>query len=198
MPDLTPEVLETLYDESPDPVFVFAPVREDGRVVDFRYLYANSVAARSVGTSPAVRFAQRPARRTRPTWSARACSPATARTMETGEPTDRRLHVRLRRRRRAGSASTPTVPHPRWSCTSGTSPPETETRDALRQTEADRDRTELRRAALESLLAQVPAEMAYVRGPELVYEFVNERYRARHPGREFLGRPHRRGAAVVA
>ena len=57
MPDLTPEFLETLYDEIPEPVFVFVPVREDGRVVDFRYLYANPAAARIVGTSPAVRFA---------------------------------------------------------------------------------------------------------------------------------------------
>jgi PAS domain S-box-containing protein len=108
--------------------------------------------------------------------------------METGEPTDRRIQYDSGSRKswfrvsasRAGAAL---VVH-FWDVTS-----ETETRAALRQTEADRDRTELRRAELESLLAQVPAEMAYLRGPELVYEFVNDRHRARHPGREFLGRP---------
>ena len=187
MPDLTPEVLATLHDESPEPVFVFAPVRDAGRVVDFRYLYANPAAARIVGTSPAVRFAD----------SLRAAAPdlersgllaSYCRTMETGEPTDRRIQYDSGSRKswfrvsasRAGAAL---VVH-FWDVTS-----ETETRAALRQTEADRDRTELRRAELESLLAQVPAEMAYLRGPELVYEFVNDRHRARHPGREFLGRP---------
>jgi PAS domain S-box-containing protein len=187
MPDLTPEVLATLHHESPEPVFVFSPVLEAGRVVDFRYLYANPAAARIVGTSPAVRFANGLRADARDVERSGLLD-SYCRTMETGEPTDRRVQYDSGSRKswfrvsasRAGAAL---VVH-FWDVTT-----ETETRAALRQTEADRARTELRRAELESLLAQVPAEMAYLRGPELVYEFVNDRHRARHPGREFLGRP---------
>ncbi|HZJ52602.1 MAG TPA: ATP-binding protein [Myxococcaceae bacterium] len=187
MPDLTPEVLATLYDESPEPVFVFAPVRDNGRVVDFRYLYANPAAARIVGSSPAVRFANG-LRKEAPDVEHSGLLATYCRTMETGEPTERRIqydsgHRKSWFRVSASRAGAALVVH-FWDVTA-----ETETHAALRQTEADRDRTELRRAELESLLAQAPAEMAYVRGPELVYEFVNDRYEARHPGREFLGRP---------
>ena len=187
MAELTPEVLATLHDESPEPVFVFVPVREDGRVVDFRHLYANPVAARMVGTVPAERFAAG-LRAGAPDIVRSGLLASYCRTVETGEPTDRRIEYLTQGKRswfrvsasRAGEAL---VVH-FWDVTQ-----ETETRDALRETELDRDRTELRRAALESLLAHVPAEMAYLRGESLIYEFVNDRYRARYPGREFLGRP---------
>ena len=187
MADLTTEVLATLHDESPEPVFVFAPVRGDGRVVDFRYLYANPVAARMLGASPEVRFAAG-LRAGAPDVERSGLLAAYCRTMETGEPTDRRIQYLTEGRRSwfrvsASRASQVLVVH-FWDVTQ-----ETETRDALLETELDRDRTELRRAALESLLAHAPAEMAYLRGPSLIYEFVNDRYRARHPGREFLGRP---------
>jgi len=186
MTELTPEILATLYDESPEPVFVFTPVREGGRVVDFGHLYANPVAARMVGTSPEQRFANG-LRAGAPDAERSGLLASYCRTMETGEPTDRRIQYDSGQRKswfrinacRAGSALLVHF----WDVTQ-----ETETRDALRETEAERDRTELRRAALASLLAQVPAEMAYLRGTELVYEFVNDRYRARFPGREFLGR----------
>src|SRR5215469_5659166 len=181
MADLSTEVLATLHDESPEPVFVFAPVREDGRVVDFRYLYANPVAARMVGASPAVRFAAG-LRAGAPDVERSGLLASYCRTMETGEPTDRRIQYDSGQRKtwfrisacRAGSLL---LVHFRDVTQ------ETETRAALRETEAERDRTEVRRAALASLLAQVPAEMAYLRGPELVYEFINDRYRARFPGR---------------
>ena len=187
MADLTPEVLATLHDESPEPVFVFAPVREDGRVVDFRHVYANPVAAHMLGTPPAMKFAGG-LRAGAPEVERSGLLAAYCRTMETGEPTDRRIQYLSADRRswfrvsasRAGDAL---VVH-FWDVTQ-----ETETRDALLESELDRDRSELRRAALESLLAHLPAEMAYLRGPSLIYEFVNDRYRARHPGREFLGRP---------
>src|SRR5215469_5177855 len=90
MVDLTNEVLATLHDESPEPVFVFAPVREDGRVVDFRYLYANPVAARMVGAPPAVRFASG-LRSGAPDAERSGLLASYCRTMETGEPTDRRI-----------------------------------------------------------------------------------------------------------
>ena len=111
-----------------------------------------------------------------------------ARTMETGEPTDLRIHYDDGRvsgwfRIQAYRAGRALLVHFQDATQ------EAQTHAALRQTEAERDQTELRRAALESLLAQVPAEMAYLRGPELVVEFVNDRYRARHPGRELLGLP---------
>jgi PAS domain S-box-containing protein len=187
MAELTTEVLATLHDESPEPVFVFAPVREDGRVVDFRYLYANPVAERMVGTPPAVRFA-RGLRAGAPDVERSGLLAAYSRTMETGEPTDQRIQYVSGDRRSwfrvsASRAGDVLVVH-FWDVTQ-----ETETRDALFETALERDRTELRRAALESLLAHAPAEMAYLRGPSLIYEFVNDRYRARHPGREFLGRP---------
>ena len=187
MAELTPEVLATLHDESPEPVFVFAPVREDGRVVDFRYLYSNPVAARMVGTSPAMRFADG-LRAGAPEVERSGLLASYCRTMETGEATDRRIQYLSENRRSwlrvSASRAGPVLVVHFWDVTQ-----ETETRDALRETELDRDRTELRRAALESLLAHAPAEMAYLRGPSLIYEFVNDRYRARHPGREFLGRP---------
>ena len=186
MLELTPEVLATLYDESPEPVFVFTPVRESGRVVDFRHLYANPAAARIVRMSPAARFPNS-LRTDAPDVERSGLLASYCRTMETGEPTDRRIQhdsgVRKSWFRVSAARAGPTLVVHFWDVTT-----ETETHAALRQTEADRDLTELRRAELESLLAQVPAEMAYLRGPELVYEFVNERYRARHPGREFLGR----------
>ncbi|HTS82990.1 MAG TPA: ATP-binding protein [Myxococcaceae bacterium] len=185
MVELTTEVLATLFDESPEPVFVFTPVREGGRVVDFRYLYANPVAARMVGTTPVSRFV--------PGLGAGAKDAERSgvlgsycRTLETGEPTERRVQddsgplkrwLRIHATR-AGSALVVRLRDVTR---------ETETHAALAASEAERDRTEVRRAGLESLLAQVPAEMAYLRGPDLVYEFVNDRYRARHPGREFLG-----------
>jgi PAS domain S-box-containing protein len=187
MAELTPEVLATLHDESPEPVFVFAPVREDGRVVDFRYLYANPVAARLVGASPATRFADG-LRAGAPDAARSGLLASYCRTMETGEATDRRIQYLTGDRRSwfrvSASRAGPVLVVHFWDVTQ-----ETETRDALRETELERDRTELRRAALESLLAHAPAEMAYLRGPSLIYEFVNDRYRARHPGREFLGRP---------
>lgn len=185
MAELTPEVLATLYDESPEPVFVFVPVGENGRVVDFRYLYANPAAARAVGRTPREKIGQS-LRASAPDAERSGMLASYCRTMETGEPTDLRIHYDDGRVRgwfqihasRSGSAL---LVHFRDVTR------EAETLAALRESEAEHDRTELRRAALESLLAQVPAEMAYLRGPELVYEFVNDRYRARHPGREFLG-----------
>ena len=186
MTELTPEVLATLYDESSEPVFVFTPVREGGRVVDFGYLYANPVAARMVGSPPAERFA-RGLRAGAPDAERSGLLASYCRTMETGQPTDRPVQYDSGHKKswfritacRAGSAL---LVHFRDVTQ------ETETRAALRETEAERDRTEVRRAALASLLAQVPAEMAYLRGPGLVYEFVNDRYRARFPERDFLGR----------
>jgi len=187
MAELTPEVLATLHDESPEPVFVFVPVREDGRVVDFRYLYANPVAARMVGTAPADRFAAG-LRAGAPDVVRSGLLASYCRTMETGEPTDRRIEYASQGLRSwfrvSASRAGPLLVVHFWDVTQ-----ETETRDALRETELDRDRAELRRAALESLLAHAPAEMAYLRGPSLVFEFVNDRYQARHPGREFLGKP---------
>src|SRR5262249_24793408 len=187
MTELTLEVLATLHDESPEPVFVFAPVREGERVVDFRYLYANPVAARRLRTPPEMRFSGG-LRAGAPDVERSGLLAAYCRTMETGEPTDRRIQYLGEERRSwfrvsASRAGQVLVVH-FWDVTQ-----ETETRDALVETELDRDRTELRRAALESLLAHAPAELAYLRGPSLIYEFVNDRYRARHPGREFLGRP---------
>ena len=187
MSELTPEVLATLYDESPEPVFVFAPVREDGRVVDFRYLYANPVALRAVNSTLEQKLGQS-LRITAPDAQRSGLLASYVRTVETGEPTDLRIHYDDGRvsgwfRIHASRAGPALLVHFRDVTQ------ETETHAALRETEAERDRTELRRAALESLLAQVPAEMAYLRGADLVYEFVNDRYRARHPGREFLGRP---------
>ena len=187
MAELTPEVLATLYDESPEPVFVFAPVREDGRVVDFRYLYANPVSLAAVNARLDDRLG-RSLRETVPDAERSGLLASYARTMETGKPTDLRIHYDDGRvkgwfRIHASRAGSSLLVHFRDVTQ------EAETHVALQKTEAERDRTELRRAALESLLAQVPAEMAYLRGPELVYEFVNHHYRARHPGREFLGRP---------
>jgi PAS domain S-box-containing protein len=162
-------------------------VREDGRVVDFRHVYANPVAARMGSTPPALRFANG-LRAGAPDLERWGLLAAYCRTMETGEPTDRRIQfvsgdTRSWFRVRASRAGEILVVR-FWDVTQ-----ETETRDALFETELERDRTELRRAALESLLARAPAEMAYLRGPSLIYEFVNDRYRARHPDREFLGRP---------
>ena len=187
MVELTNEVLATLHDESPEPVFVFAPVREDGRVVDFRYVYANPVATRMGSTPPAVRFVNG-LRAGGPEVERWGLLAAFCKTMETGEPTDRRIQLVSGDRRRwfrvRASRAGEILVVRFWDVTQ-----ETETRDALFETELERDRTELRRAALESLLAHAPAEMAYLRGPSLIFEFVNDRYRARHPGREFLGRP---------
>ena len=186
MLELTPEVLATLYDQSPVPVFVFAPIWDGPRVVHFRSVYANPLADRAMGTPPAE--VARAIREHAPEADRWGLLPSYARTMETGEPTDRRVvhDIGLGKsffRVNATRAGSLLVVH-FWDLTQ-----ETETRDALRDAEEDRDRTERRRAELESLLAQVPAEMAFLRGPTLVFEFVNNHYRARHPGREFLGRP---------
>ena len=162
MPELTPEVLATLYDESPEPVFVFAPVRDGGRVVDFRYVYANPVALRAVSARLEEKVGQS-LNASAPDAERSGLLASYARTMETGEPTDLRIHyddgrvsgwfrIQAQPRRPRPAGPLPDVTQ------------ETQTHAALRQTEAERDRTELRRAALESLLAQVPAEMAYLRG----------------------------------
>ncbi len=187
MAELTTDVLATLYEESPEPVFVFTPVREGGRVVDFVYLYANPVALAAVGATLTDKLGQS-LRASAPDAERSGMLASYCRTMETGEATDLRIHYDDGRvtgwfRIHASRAGSALLVHFRDVTQ------EAQTHAALRQTEAERDRTELRRATLESLLAQVPAEMAYLRGPELVYEFVNDRYRARHPGREFLGRP---------
>ena len=167
MVELTSEVLATLHDESPEPVFVFAPVREDGRVVDFRHVYANPVATRMGSTPPALRFVNG-LRAGAPDVERWGLLAAYCKTMETGEPTDRRIQLVSGDRRswfrvRASRAGEVLVVR-FWDVTQ-----ETETRDALFETELERDRTELRRAALESLLAHAPAEMAYLRGPSLIF-----------------------------
>ena len=186
MPELTQEVLATLYAESPEPVFVFAPVRDGERLVDFRYLYANPPALRAVNARLEDKLGQS-LKASAPDAERSGMLASYARTMETGEPTELRIHYDDGRvsgwfRVQASRAGSALLVHFRDVTQ------EARTDAALRQTEAERDETELRRAALESLLAQVPAEMAYLRGPESVYEFVNDRYRARHPGRAFLGR----------
>jgi PAS domain S-box-containing protein len=186
MPELTSEVLATLYAESPEPVFVFAPVRDGGRVVDFRYVYANPPALRAVSARLEDKVGKSLIA-SAPDAERSGMLASYVRTMETGEPTELRIHYDDGRisgwfRIQANRAGDALLVHFRDVSQ------EARTDAALRQTEAERDQTELGRAALESLLAQVPAEMAYLRGPALVYEFVNERYRARYPGREFLGR----------
>jgi len=188
MVELTPDVLATLFGESSEPVFLFTPVREGGRVVDFRYLYANPVALRVMGPARVQKLLQEGLLAVAPDTKRWGLLAAYARTMDTGEPTDVRIDagegaVSGWFRVHASRAGSALLVHLRDVTQ------EAETRAALEKTEAERDETELRRATIESLLAQVPAEMAYLRGPELVYEFVNDRYRARHPGREFLGRP---------
>ena len=187
MAELTPEVLATLYGESPEPVFVFTPLREGGRVVDFRHLYANPSALRVLGPERVQKLDQG-LLAVAPDIARWGLLAAYARTMDTGEPTDLRVdtgggETKGWFRVHASRAGPALLVHLRDVTQ------EAETRAALQKTEAERDQTELRRATIESLLDQVPAEMAYLRGPELVYEFVNDRYRARHPGREFLGRP---------
>ncbi|MGZ6132229.1 MAG: ATP-binding protein, partial [Myxococcaceae bacterium] len=186
MRELTPEVLATLYAESPEPVFVFAPVRDGGRVVDFRYVYANPPALQAVSARLEDKVGQS-LKASAPDAERSGMLASYVRTMETGEATELRIHYDDGRisgwfRIQASRAGDALLVHFRDVTQ------EARTDAVLRQTEAERDQTELRRAALESLLAQVPAEMAYLRGPGLVYEFVNDRYRARHPGREFLGR----------
>mgnify|MGYP003694227895 CR=1 FL=1 len=71
-----PRRLATLYDESPEPIFVFAPRWRDQRVVDFHYRYVNPAAARILGRAPGDKLGQS-LRTTAPTPSARGCSPAT-------------------------------------------------------------------------------------------------------------------------
>ena len=187
MAELTPEVLTTLFGESSEPVFVYAPMRDGGRVVDFRFLYANPAALQAV-SAPVRQALGQGLLAVAPDAQRWGLLAAYTRTMETGQPTDLRIDqdqgpVKGSFRIHASRAGTALLIHLRDVTR------EAETQAALQKTEAERDQTELRRAAHESLLAQVPAEMAYLRGPELVYEFVNDRYRARHPGRELLGRP---------
>ncbi len=187
MAALTSEVLATLFGESPEPVFVYAPLREGGRVVDFRYLYANPAALQVVST-PIRQKLEQGLLAVAPDAERWGLLAAYTRTMESGEPTDLRIDrnegpIRGSFRIHASRAGGALLIHLRDVTR------EAETQAALQKTEAERDQTELRRASIESLLAQVPAEMAYLRGPELVYEFVNDRHRARHPGRELLGRP---------
>jgi PAS domain S-box-containing protein len=187
MPELTPEVLATLYDESPIAVFVFAPVREHARVVDFRYLYANPVALAVVNSTLEEKLGKSLCV-SAPDAERSGLLASYSHTMETGEPTDLRLQYddgRLKgwfrvQASRAGGALLVQF----RDITQ-----ETETQVALSQTQAERDFTEMRRAALEALLSHVPAEMAYLRGPDLVFDFFNEHYRARHPSRDLLGRP---------
>ena len=109
------------------------------------------------------------------------------RTMETGEPTDALIHYDDGRiggwfRIHASRAGEALLVHFRDVTA------EKKAEVTLRDTEAERDRTEVRRMALEALLEHVPAQVAYLRGPDLTYEFVNARYRQNHGHREFLGR----------
>ena len=186
MAALDPDVLATLYDESPEPVLVFAPRWRDQRVVDFHYRYLNPAAGRVIGREPGEKVGQ----------SLRASAPDAersgmlaryVRTMETGEPTDALIHYDDGRiggwfRIHASRAGEALLVHFRDVTA------EKKAELALRDSEAERGRTEVRRLALESLLEHVPAQVAYLRGPELTYEFVNARYRQNHGQREFLGR----------
>ncbi|HSP20231.1 MAG TPA: hypothetical protein VLQ79_11995, partial [Myxococcaceae bacterium] len=91
MPELTLEVLATLYAECPEPVFVFAPVRDGERVVDFRYLYANPPALKAVSARLEEKLGQS-LRATAPDAERSGMLASYARTVETGEPTDLRIH----------------------------------------------------------------------------------------------------------
>ena len=155
MPELTSEVLATLYAESPEPVFVFAPVRDGGRVVDFRYVYANPPALQAVGARLEDKVGQS-LKASAPDAERSGMFASYARTMETGEATELRIRYDDGRisgwfRVQASRAGNALLVHFRDVTQ------EARTDAALRQTEAERDQTELRRAALESLLAQVPA-----------------------------------------
>ena len=47
------------------------------------------------------------------------------------------------------------------------------------------------------LLASLPAALAYVSGPDLVFEFVSDGYRQSLGGRELIGRPFREAVPEV-
>src|SRR5215813_8412999 len=201
MAALDPDVLATLYDESPEPVLVFAPRWRDQRVVDFHYRYLNPAAARVIGGQPGEKIGQS-LRTTAPDADRSGMLARYVRTMESGEPTDALIHYDDGRiggwfRIHASRAGEMLLVHFRDVTT------EKKAELALRDSEAERGRTEVRRLALEALLEHVPAQVAYLRGPELTYEFVNARYRQSHGHREFLGRtvagvlPHWRNDPLV-
>ena len=201
MAALDPDVLATLYDESPEPIFVFAPRWRDQRVVDFHYRYVNPAAARILGRAPGDKLGQS-LRTTAPDAERSGMFARYVRTMETGEPTDALIHYDDGRiggwfRIHASRAGEALLVHFRDVTA------EKKAEVTLRDTEAERDRTEVRRMALEALLEHVPAQVAYLRGPDLTYEFVNARYRQNHGHREFLGRtvaevlPHWRNDPLV-
>ena len=155
MTELLPEVLAALYDESPEPVFVFVPVWTEARVTDFRFLYSNPVAARAVGRE-AGETRGRSLREAAPDAERSGLLARYCRTMETGEPTAGLIHyddgrVRGWFRIHASRAGAALLVHFRDVTQ------ETETAAALQKTEVERDETEQRRAALESLLARVEA-----------------------------------------
>src|SRR5262249_32929560 len=91
MAALDPDVLATLYDESPEPVFVFAPRWRDQRVVDFHYRYLNPAAARVIGRNPEEKIGQS-LRATAPDSERSGMLARYVRTMESGEPTDALIH----------------------------------------------------------------------------------------------------------
>ena len=201
MAALDPDVLATLYDESPEPVLVFAPRWRDQRVVDFHYRYVNPAAARIIGRQPQERVGQS-LRATAPDAERSGMLARYIRTMESGEPTDALIHYDDGRiggwfRIHASRAGEALLVHFRDVTA------EKRAELALRDSEAERGRTEVRRLALEALLEHVPAQVAYLRGPDLTYEFVNARYRQSHGHREFLGRtvaevlPHWRNDPLV-
>ena len=51
---------------------------------------------------------------------------------------------------------------------------------------------------LRELLASLPAAMAYVAGPDLVFEFVSDGYRQVLGGRDVIGRPFREALPEIA
>jgi PAS domain S-box-containing protein len=71
--------------------------------------------------------------------------------------------------------------------------PRSAVEEALRQSQAReqaaRAEAEAERRQLREVLSQLPAQVATYRGPDYVYEFINERYHSYFPQQAFLGRP---------
>ena len=147
MAELTPEVLATLFGESSEPVFVYSPLREGGRVVDFRFLYANQAALQLV-SAPIKQNLARGLLAVAPDVERWGLLTAYIRTMESGEPTNIRIDadsgpVKGSFRVHASRAGEALLIHLRDVTQ------EAQTQAALQKTEAERDQTENRRAALE-------------------------------------------------